>query len=655
MTYTLIVNDTFLNQLLALPRGIGNQVQTKLKHLQEDPISAGGDAKKLKGENQRLYRVRVSDYRLIYTFKSKWVNCLAIGHRRDIYRKLHIPDSEVPEEDIDVIRLAEPPGLLNEEVLRNCFIPEEYWEQLLAIKSEDKLLYLDIPEKIIQKVLDILYPPSWETLEQKPEKLLTNPDDLTSFFQGEITPFLLRLDKEQKRICRYRLGSPVLMKGGPGTGKTIIAVYRVQKLLENGCQSILFTAHSSALITYSSKLLEQLLGTEPESKGITVNTVGSLIYSYFLGRMGAPSIPSQEKFLHDLKKAFNDVKGNKLGDFGDFEWKGLIEIIFDRGFSDLLREIQEVIESCGLRTEAEYLKFNTSERINRREKPIIWAVYQRFKEILKQQGLATQEHYKFEALKLAQHDEHIQRYDALIIDEAQDICPVSLDFILCMIRNRRKILLTADSSQSIYKRGFDWSQVHNSLKGSLLSLDNNFRNTKEIAAACRTILQGEDIYQPCKRKGEIPKIYFSDTEADEDQKIAKFFKDSARNYRIPLTGAAIICPNIAIAHKYEERMNHTGLKAKYVEGCNININSPYIKIITMDASKGLEFAFVAVVGLKEGIFPESNSDNLKQLKRLFFVACSRAMYNLGVFADYSHPSRLINNLEKPYWDRERGN
>ena len=60
--------DTFLNELLNLPQSVSKRVSKVVKLLEQDPISAGGDAKKLKGYTNNIYRVRIGDYRLFYSF-----------------------------------------------------------------------------------------------------------------------------------------------------------------------------------------------------------------------------------------------------------------------------------------------------------------------------------------------------------------------------------------------------------------------------------------------------------------------------------------------------------------------------------------------------------------------------------------------------------
>ena len=54
--------------------------------LSTDPTPQG--YKKLKGQNDDTYRIRVGDYRIIYTINNGEVLILVltIGHRKDIYR-----------------------------------------------------------------------------------------------------------------------------------------------------------------------------------------------------------------------------------------------------------------------------------------------------------------------------------------------------------------------------------------------------------------------------------------------------------------------------------------------------------------------------------------------------------------------------------------
>ncbi len=67
-----------------------------MKILEQDPISAQGDAKKLKGYGNNIYRVRLGDYRLFYSFGSGWVKLLSVRKRDDRTYELEIPEFTTP-------------------------------------------------------------------------------------------------------------------------------------------------------------------------------------------------------------------------------------------------------------------------------------------------------------------------------------------------------------------------------------------------------------------------------------------------------------------------------------------------------------------------------------------------------------------------------
>lgn len=77
-----------------------------------------------------------------------------------------------------------------------------------------------------------MYPRSVDEILQQPQFLIAEADNLDRFVAGELTDFLLVLDPEQQRLVTASLESPVLVRGGPGTGKSIVALYRVQRLVQ---------------------------------------------------------------------------------------------------------------------------------------------------------------------------------------------------------------------------------------------------------------------------------------------------------------------------------------------------------------------------------------------------------------------------------------
>jgi superfamily I DNA/RNA helicase len=85
-----------------------------------------------------------------------------------------------------------------------------------------------------------------------------------------------------------------------------------------------------------------------------------------------------------------------------------------------------------------------------------------------------------------------------------------------------------------------------------------------------------------------------------------------------------------------------------------------VKVLTLHSAKGLEFPFVAIVGLDEGRLPridaglpvEEASVQEDEQRRLFFVGCSRAMRALLVCGSRAAPSPFLETLQPPVWRRE---
>jgi len=84
MTYQVIIQRSAEKELDALEKTVHKRVAARLLALEEDPRPAG--VKKLQG--QESFRLRVGDFRVLYTIddKTKIVFIQAIGHRREVYR-----------------------------------------------------------------------------------------------------------------------------------------------------------------------------------------------------------------------------------------------------------------------------------------------------------------------------------------------------------------------------------------------------------------------------------------------------------------------------------------------------------------------------------------------------------------------------------------
>lgn len=87
MAYRLEITPAAARDLASLPRDARRRVDAAILALADNPHPPG--VKKLRGAED-LYRVRVGDYRVIYSVGHARLIVLVvrIGHRREIYRGL---------------------------------------------------------------------------------------------------------------------------------------------------------------------------------------------------------------------------------------------------------------------------------------------------------------------------------------------------------------------------------------------------------------------------------------------------------------------------------------------------------------------------------------------------------------------------------------
>ena len=707
-SYELSFTPTFYNESLNLPKQVSRLVSQKLKVLIQDPYAAQGDAKKLKGYTN-VYRARVGDYRVFYSIGAGWIKLLSVRKRDERTFADALPAVTPPSlapnhtalepqqqgsgggdqrsgsalhppvsarDDAEALPPAPQPATagaalpypLTDTLLAQWQIPAAYRPAALAARTEDALLDLAIPEHFISRILDNLFPRALAAIVAQPEFVLVSPEAVERFAEEDLGSFLLRLTPEQQALVAQDRHGPTLVKGGPGTGKSTLAIYRVQRLLDQGVSPILFTTYTNALVGYSEQLLTHLLGAPPATRGVKVTTVDSLASHYYAKGSGWPNFATEGQALDLLDIALREAALPATNAFDRQVRQTALERL---GRDYLLQEFLSVIEAWDIRSAEAYRDI---ERHGRRTplKPsvreAIWVVYTHWRALMRAKGVVLNEQIRRGALEVATGLDP-KPYQALVIDEAQDLSPVALRFLLNLVPSLEYVYLTADASQSLYQRGFRWSQVHHDLRmtGRTLLLKRNYRNTAQISAACAAILadsaagDAESLAQePSAHQGDPPTIRLVDDLAEEAEAIRAFLTEAARRYRLPVHSGAVLCTSKLIGEHLAKRLSDLGLPAVFQSGKAIDITARQVKVITIHSAKGLEFPVVAVVGLDAGRLPrvsegypeEEHAAMADEQRRLFFVGCSRAMRALLVCGARDRPSPFLESLQPPTWAKD---
>jgi mRNA interferase RelE/StbE len=87
--YTAEFTLSAAKEFKLLPENIRGKTLEVIHFLSVNPYSEFLKVKKIKGHNS-LYRIRISDYRLVYEVKNKTllIIVIKIGHRKEVYQKL---------------------------------------------------------------------------------------------------------------------------------------------------------------------------------------------------------------------------------------------------------------------------------------------------------------------------------------------------------------------------------------------------------------------------------------------------------------------------------------------------------------------------------------------------------------------------------------
>ncbi|MDQ6644854.1 MAG: UvrD-helicase domain-containing protein [Chloroflexota bacterium] len=688
----------FLSALRALPNKEEHQVLEKIKILEQDPAQDGKAKKKIKGWDD-VYRLRCGDYRILYTYKDPYVSLLKLDRRDEdtyddevdaTYLGGYAPAFDLREtpgqiKQLDLLApletesraLAEP---ITQELLSNLLIPAQYHTRLLAIQTEEELLNCsDVPQQPMEQLIDCIFPPSLAQIMQQPVFLIEDLDDLIRYKEGELIGFLLKLSPEQERFVSWamRANGPTQVKGGPGTGKSTVALYRVRSILEklrkqgmasSASPRILYTTYTNALVHSSEQLLQQLLGED--ARFVEVQTADKKM-SDILKRAGVPKKTPNENNHNLLHTMFHRSVRDAPFEGNPLQRLAQQQAIERLGHTYVQEEIHKILIARQIATFDAYLtarRPGRKVRLKEIEKQAIWCVYQTYTQRLKKVGAETWEQARVRAEALVVHDAEFQSFDAVVVDEAQDLDPALLRLLLQLSKSPSRFFITADANQSIYGSGFNWSDVHEALKftGRTSVLRANYRSTREIGEATQSylssgILDDEQIEYKYTHNGPLPVMRAVQSREEETQLLVRFLRSAPRELRFSIGSCAVLCPSNDSGRVLAATLRAGGIEATFMEGKNLNLSWRGVKIITLNSAKGLEFPIVALAGFAGSHYTnltldrqdEKLEEELARLRRTIFVGMTRAMRALLVIVPLTSNTPLLQGFDPTYWNMSR--
>lgn len=431
-----------------------------------------------------------------------------------------------------------------------------------------------------------------------------------------------------------------MVRGVAGSGKTLVLVLRAKYLAR------VYPQGRILVLAFNRALAEQLKGHfEHYAENITVSTFHALCQQVLISPDHWQSGPlTAEDRRARLRAAIAAVPGA-----GRYQ-----------GNLAFVEEEITWMKEVGIKDRAAYLEVprqGRGQRLSREEREVIFQVYQAYQEKLL--ALRRFDWDDAAGMALAALDDgaaaHL-RYDAVLVDEAQDFAPVWFDVLRRVMRtDTGAMFLAADGAQRIY-RHYSWKSLGLDVVGRTRVLRRSYRNSYEIAQVAAELLRDQPSIQAAlkqeddepdpvvleerwMRHGPRPTVHPFNGEAPERRWLAN-------QIRRLITEEGYRPEEIAVFEHDAKSIEATreALRAERlpVRALTDSGNYSAIGTGTMHAAKGLEFRAVFVLRLDQ-LFRKPSfrlPDDEQRIReaadfRLLYVAMTRAREQL--FFEYRYP------------------
>lgn len=477
------------------------------------------------------------------------------------------------------------------------------------------------------------------------------------------------LKGEQKKVLFLPAINPIQIKGVAGSGKTTVALYRAKHLLET--QNTLFQEAKVIIFTFNKTLSAYIKAVSPyinggyhkESDEITPKTPDGLnvqvinfhSWAYrFVGIQYNQTVMqwTQIEIIKDILNQINSDRSNVSGKSPEFFQE---EISWIKG--KLFKEKNEYLE-------AKRTGRGTSDRITKKDKDVIWDVYNRYNAELKNREKIDFDDYAILSLnKINNYPDFSPPFTHIIIDEAQDLNKAQILTISKLVDHETNSLsIIADAAQRIYKSGFVWSEVGINVRGGrTIEFKKNYRNTVHIANAALSLLGHEydksefTQVETALKGGGKPIIGFFNN-SNEQLNWLNAELNTLRN-NSELSNTVILHRTNAGIKDLDGFLTAHGHSTEFVKSSQpVNYESESIKICTMSSVKGLEFRNVFIIDLNDDVIPfppgfisDDDEFHLSTERRLLYTCMTRARNKLYLLSS-GNPSRYLGEIDSEHLD-----
>lgn len=249
------------------------------------------------------------------------------------------------------------------------------------------------------------------------------------------------------------------------------------------------------------------------------------------------------------------------------------------------------------------------------------------------------------------------RYDVVIIDEAQDLSANQMRTVGAHLSDPHSLTIVMDAAQRIYPRSFTWKEAGIQL-GDSRKLTENHRNTKETAAFARSLLDGV----PIGDDGTLPDLEAATKSGNRPKMLQGRFSGQMRWAVDYITNEVGADESVAFLQVRGGRwfdFVRRGLRNAGIDYCELTREKDWpqgpeeVALVTFHSAKGLEFDHVIMLGLNQEVTPhgaEAGDVALDDLRKLVAMGIGRARRSVVLGYKPSDASTLVSLFDPATYD-----
>jgi superfamily I DNA/RNA helicase len=547
-----------------------------------------------------------------------------------------------------------------DDYLISLGLPPSWLPTIRRLRALDDLwvIVFKLPEDVAERLLkvaegEIVTPPlpvgpeEPVTASQDTKRrffVLEQNEDLLRMLEAPLETWVAFLHPSQQKLVTGMFNGPLKITGSAGTGKTVVAMHRARHLARQN-KKVLLTSFVTTLCDNIERNLEVLCSSK-EQENITVSTIHKQALA-LANTVGSPIHPIDQDELYKLIEQVYQP------------WTCPLDLPL------LLSEWETVIQDQGITSWEEYRKVSRVGRgfpLSIKGRKQVWELFAQILTTLQAKGLMDWSGICRRARQLLTSATITSPFDAVIVDELQDLRPQEIMLVGALAGTHRNALtLVGDGGQRIYNGRISLKSLGVDVRGRSHVLRINYRTTEQIRCFADRLLQNQsddmDGGQEQRTRtvsllsGPEPITQGFTTQSEQIDWVIQCLQRLIRE-GLAANEIAIFARTNKFLEGLEKALKDVSLPTHNLRKDSINPSA--INLGTMHRAKGLEFKAVLVVNLADDQVPlqstvsriqdeQLRQDALERERHLLYVSMTRARDE--VFLTWvGQPSRFLEEI-----------